>query len=170
MNGPEKKILYLAFSLWVLGVVVRVIPWGLPTIDHFQVEAGLDGFLSNLEYGPVAVHPESSESFSAVPDDNVDKLIKDSVPDLSMGIVQEESQKKGKKAKKTKKVVKLPLHINTASVEDLCALSGVGPKLAEKIVAYREQKGPIKNAGDLKKVPGIGAKKLESILPGVIFD
>lgn len=82
----------------------------------------------------------------------------------------EKFSKKRKISQKTKTTVKLPLHINGASAQDLCALNGVGPKLAEKIIAFREAFGPFKSAKDLQKVPGIGKKKLESILPGVIFD
>ena len=170
MNGPEKKIIYLAFCLLVIGVVVRVLPWGLPSIDSFQVDFGLPGFTSNLEYGASDEPSGVSKPVPAESKGGADKLIQIEETENSLPDVPKEPQKKGKKSKKTKKVVKLPLHINTANAEELCALNGVGPKLAEKIIAYREQKGPIKNAADLKKVPGIGAKKLETILPGVIFD
>ena len=64
----------------------------------------------------------------------------------------------------------LPVHINTASLDELCALNGVGPKLAEKILEVRNALGAFKKAEDLQKVPGIGKKKLEKLLPGVIFD
>ena len=66
--------------------------------------------------------------------------------------------------------VKFPLNINTASMEELCALKGVGPKLAEKIIERRNAAGPFKNASDLKKVHGIGKKKLENMIQLIIFD
>ena len=74
-----------------------------------------------------------------------------------------------KKAKK-KAEVKFPISINRASLEELCALKGVGPKLAEKIIAYRESVGEFKTASDLQKVSGIGDKKSKNILQYVIFD
>ena len=64
----------------------------------------------------------------------------------------------------------LPVHINSASIDELCALNGVGPKLAEKILEAKNAFGPFKTGEDLQKVPGIGKKKLEKLLPGVIFD
>lgn len=180
MNGPEKKIVYLAFCLWVLGVVIRIIPWGLPSIDHFQVGGNLvvpAEKWSNLEYGTVdqdSLVDEERQKLSTADSsaaESADKVIEVFAGvDDRLDSSSKMSENKRKKSKKAKKTVVLPLHINYASAEDLCALNGVGPKLADKIVAYREAKGPFKSAADLKKVPGIGAKKLEGILPGVIFD
>lgn len=154
MNAPERKVLYLAFCLFALGVLVRILPWGLPTIESIQVE--------DVELPK----PDMEKTFVT------DKVAKDS-GEVALEKVAEnlpESGKNHKKQGKKKKTVALPLHINSASAEDLCALNGVGPKLAEKIIAHREAFGPFKTPKDLEKVPGIGKKKLESILPGVIFD
>lgn len=56
-----------------------------------------------------------------------------------------------------------PLALNRASANDLEALPGVGPVLAERIVAYRDQNGPFKVVEDLLRVGGIGEAKLASI-------
>lgn len=48
------------------------------------------------------------------------------------------------------------VNINSASVKELMALEGVGHKLAEKIVEYRDAHGPFKKAEDLRKVEGVG--------------
>jgi len=48
------------------------------------------------------------------------------------------------------------VNINSASVKELTALDGVGHKLAEKIVEYRDAHGPFKKAEDLRKVEGVG--------------
>ena len=50
---------------------------------------------------------------------------------------------------------------NTASVEELTALYGVGPKLAQAILAEREENGPFDYWSDLTTVKGIGKKKLD---------
>jgi len=49
------------------------------------------------------------------------------------------------------------VNINTASVKDLMTLAGVGKKVAEKIVEYREAHGAFKKAEELRKVDGLGA-------------
>jgi len=56
-----------------------------------------------------------------------------------------------------------PVDINSASVEQLDALPGIGPATAEKIVADREANGRFASADDLGRVAGIGPKKLEDL-------
>ena len=48
------------------------------------------------------------------------------------------------------------VNINTADVKQLMALTGVGHKLAEKIVEYRDAHGPFKKAEEIRKVDGLG--------------
>lgn len=54
------------------------------------------------------------------------------------------------------------ININTASVEELTQLKGVGEKYAEAIVHYRKEHGPFKHAEDIISVPGIGQKTFEA--------
>ena len=51
--------------------------------------------------------------------------------------------------------------LNTASPALLRHVSGIGPKLAESIVAHRDENGPFKNRAALKKVKGLGPKAFE---------
>ena len=48
------------------------------------------------------------------------------------------------------------ININTADVTTLMTLDGVGRKVAEKIVEYRQAHGPFKKPDDVRKVDGIG--------------
>lgn len=57
------------------------------------------------------------------------------------------------------------LNINTATVDELQMLPGIGPAIAKDIVAYRQAKGPFKNVAELDKVKGIGKKKFEAVKP-----
>lgn len=141
MNAPERNVVRLAFCLLVIGIVMRFLPWGLPSIESFEVGDAL--IVANEEAPPAIVEVSKNDT-----------------------VLQIQPKKEPKKRKNAA----LPVHINTASVDELCALNGVGPKLAEKILGVREANGPFKNPEDLKKVPGIGKKKLEKLLPGVIFD
>ncbi len=56
-----------------------------------------------------------------------------------------------------------PLDLNTAGVDELTALPGIGPTIAERIVAYRAETGPFTSVEELTDVEGIGEKKLEEI-------
>lgn len=53
------------------------------------------------------------------------------------------------------------VNINTASTSLLSYVSGIGPKLAENIVNYREENGAFTSRKDINKVPRLGAKAFE---------
>ncbi len=63
----------------------------------------------------------------------------------------------------------LPLDLNSASATDLDALPGIGPALAGRIVEYRQKHGPFKKIDDLIQVSGIGPKLLDKIKPQLII-
>jgi uncharacterized protein len=51
--------------------------------------------------------------------------------------------------------------VNSASVRLLTYVSGLGPRLAKNIVAYRNENGPFRSRKELKKVPRLGPKAFE---------
>ncbi len=53
------------------------------------------------------------------------------------------------------------VNINTASIPLLSYVSGIGPKLAENIVTYRNENGSFLNRDSIKKVPRLGGKAFE---------
>ncbi len=61
------------------------------------------------------------------------------------------------------------VHINTADVDVLVTLQGVGPVLAERIVTFRKKNGNFTKAADLVKVKGIGEGKLQKIKDYICF-
>ena len=57
-----------------------------------------------------------------------------------------------------------PININTATMEQLMELPGIGETYARRILAYREVYGDFQKVGDLMNIQGIGQKRLEEIL------
>ena len=55
------------------------------------------------------------------------------------------------------------VNINTAGVDELVALPGIGKAYAERIVEYRQKNGPFKRIEDILNVRGIGEKTFERI-------
>jgi competence protein ComEA len=64
--------------------------------------------------------------------------------------------------KSSSKVLSGMLNLNTATAAQLDAMPGIGPKAAERIIAYRA-KTPFTRPEDLVKVKGFGKKKLEKL-------
>ncbi len=56
-----------------------------------------------------------------------------------------------------------PISLNTATVEQLDELDGIGPTTAQKILDWRKQHGGFASVDDLKQISGIGPKRFESL-------
>ena len=76
--------------------------------------------------------------------------------EIPAGATSKETPKEGK------------VNINTATVEELKTLKGVGEKKAEAIIEYRKKNGSFKTKEDLMKVRGIGKKLFESFQERIV--
>ena len=76
--------------------------------------------------------------------------------EIPAGVTSKEAAKDGK------------VNINTATVEELKTLKGVGEKKAEAIIEYRKKNGSFKTKEDLMKVRGIGKKLFESFQERIV--
>jgi competence protein ComEA len=68
------------------------------------------------------------------------------------------------------KVLSVPIPLNPATAEELDILPGIGPKIAEAIIEFREKNGKFASPDDLLQVPGIGPKKLTALKPHITIE
>lgn len=55
------------------------------------------------------------------------------------------------------------IHLSTATVEQLDAVDGIGPTLAQRIIEYRDAHGGFRSLAELAQVDGIGEKRLATL-------
>ena len=60
------------------------------------------------------------------------------------------------------------LDVNRATADELQRLPGIGPVLAQAVLDDRATRGPFRSVEDLKRVKGIGTKRLERLRPLVV--
>jgi len=64
---------------------------------------------------------------------------------------------------------RLVLDVNSATWQELSLLPGIGEEKARRIVAWREEHGPLEKLSDLEKVSGIGPKTAAAAEPYLTF-
>jgi competence protein ComEA len=62
------------------------------------------------------------------------------------------------------------ININSATIEELCELSGIGESKAKDIISYRNENGKFLNIHDLLNVPGIGQAIFDKIEPSITIE
>jgi competence protein ComEA len=73
--------------------------------------------------------------------------------------------KADKPAKKEAAAPAATVNLNTASAAQIESLPGVGPKVAERIIEYRQKNGGFKKIEELMNVKGIGEKSFLKLKP-----
>jgi competence protein ComEA len=63
-----------------------------------------------------------------------------------------------------------PVNLNTATVDELAKLPGIGKTIAQRIVRHREKSGPFRTVEELLVVRGISRKKFEQLRPYITIE
>jgi competence protein ComEA len=83
---------------------------------------------------------------------------------IALGATAMSAQSKAQTPKATATAT-APVNLNTASADQLTTIPGVGPKMAERIIEYRQKNGGFKKVEDLTNVSGVGEKSFLKMKP-----
>ncbi len=64
----------------------------------------------------------------------------------------------------------ISVNVNIAGIDELDTLPGIGPALAGRIIAYRDEHGPFDTVEELAEVSGISARMVADLRPHVVLD
>lgn len=140
------------------------------TVDVFVVsEAGASIYsaskIARDEFPNYDVTVRGSVSIGRRLQDPLAELVKIDAKSIGVGQYQHDVDqtklKKSLDATVESCVNTIGVNINTASESLLSYVSGIGPKLAENIVNYRNKNGSFSSRNDIKKVPRLGEKAFE---------
>lgn len=76
-----------------------------------------------------------------------------------------DSTSNAKENREADESMKSRINVNKADRKTLKTLPGIGPAYSKRIIEYRQEHGGFKTIGELKKIKGIGEKRLEKLMP-----
>jgi uncharacterized protein len=121
--------------------------------------------LARAELPDLDVSLRGAVSIARRAQDPLAELVKIDPQSIGVGLYQhdvDQAQLKGALSGVVESVVNaVGVDVNTASSALLTYVAGIGPKLAEKIVAHRDAHGPFHNRAALRQVSGLGPKAFE---------
>ncbi|RWX46473.1 Helix-hairpin-helix motif-containing protein [Candidatus Electrothrix aarhusensis] len=149
--------------LLILGAIILAVSWSSPepelqTSLYYLAPAASPSYEGKAEVVREVVRiPREQANQDALNDLPLDMLA--ITPDLPCGTAPPELTQ----------LFNLPLPINQADQKSLMLLPGIGPKLAERIITFREGQGPINGPEDLRRIHGIGPKTTARLTPLLCF-
>jgi len=141
-GDPVTLLKSLALNMLMLAVTVGILYWAME-----------QGNTPELEQTATAVTQDAAPRDVGEPD---------AVPEVR------EVRTAPATASRPSRAVRFPLDLNQARLEELMELPGIGEKLAQRVVEYRKTHGGFRSVEDLRKVRGIGEKRMERLRPLVV--
>ncbi len=150
LNSKELWVIgFLLFS-FAAGLVIKYSGWKKPEEqDYSQVDKNFEEKLKN-----------SFEDLKPVEKDSISDKRADELLSLAESL-SIDAEKTGSSITKIKPGTMI--NINTAGVQELIQLPGIGEVTAEKIIEYRETRQKFLSTDELMNVKGIGSKKFEAL-------
>jgi competence ComEA-like helix-hairpin-helix protein len=142
-------------------VVVTIILGGLLAglgLKRFSKEAAVNPAPSEIAHIMDSLASVEASTFTSTTPDAAP------VPALAKGDTIRKKTSAFPTVPKKEKITSGKIHLNTATLQDLMRLPGVGAATAEKILAVRQER-TFSRIEDVMRVKGIGKKKFEAMMP-----
>lgn len=153
----EGRILLLVTGILTVGFVAKFYNEVLSVPDKsFDMTTFESNFTSLAKGSPVNFDEE--KFYNTLSEE--EKILYDSLKKI-----EEQFYDAPEERKKKINIEEKSIDLNTASMEELIALPGIGEVTAERIIQFRETKGRFRKIEDIMNVKGIGKKKFENIKP-----
>ena len=123
------------------------------------IMTGLSSFINDQ-------YQESTENYEAILKEFEEKS---AALNNKVGKEESEPERKIEPVETNSSISDLKVNINTAGIEELQQLKGIGATYAQRIVDYRKENGEFKEVEELLKVKGIGEKRLQDIKAFIIL-
>jgi competence protein ComEA len=144
----EVKVLLFLIFVFIAGLSYKVYK-----IDHDKVDYKNFDYSTQEEVFRTINEADKTRITDSIKDKDIDS--KEEVLDFNTGYTDKKADKKlpGEKS----------INLNTAGINDLVILPGIGEKTARKIIDLRNKKGGFKNLNELLEVKGIGKARFSNI-------
>jgi len=157
LNNQQRNALLIIVAIVLGSLALKMVERQYQAMA-FDLKGLLDGY------------KHSSRAKTENPDTAItSNVIQADTSDYSRAEKKQTKLKSGKSKQASKLKESEKININSADIDDIVRLPGIGPVLAERIIAYRDSAGPFIEADDLLNVKGIGEKKLVKIEPHLEF-
>jgi len=171
----------LVIKLFMLGLTIGVIYWAVTPDDQQQhgppepflmaePPAKLSAKFNADDPGPTKGSKVAEIEESQAPEDPGPETDRKVIVEAPVERVTSPPVRRAKSllASPARRPVKFPIDLNKGRRQDFLELPGIGEKLAERIVEYRKDHGRFQSIEDLRRVKGIGKKRMERLRPLVV--